>query len=83
MAYLENFQCLKCEKHFGMQAKSSRGWCGICENEEIDMKRRQVLAGYRGLSVGERLFILEEKVYDLVESVKKIDAAVSIYTTRF
>ena len=83
MAYLQNFTCVKCGKSTHMAIKSSDGWCSQCEQNQIDKEKRQYLAGLKGLTIKERIEKIELKLYKLTELVEKIDAATSIYTTRF
>lgn len=64
MAYITECECRQCGKTKMEDGHTFPGICSECRAVAADKARRQHLAGLKGLSVEERLEIIERQTYD-------------------
>ena len=73
MAYITACHCNTCGKTKQEDGHTFRGVCSQCRKEEADKKRREHLAGLKGLTILERLEKIEAELYD-TGAARRLDA---------
>lgn len=74
MAYVTDVKCKVCGET-KYEVTDNSGVCAVCRHQIADRRRREHLAGLRGLTVEERLDRIEAALYDVraEERLKRLE----------
>ena len=64
MACIRDIVCKKCKKTKTHEVVHESGVCATCRHADMTAAKRRHLAGLTGLTVEERLALIEERLYD-------------------